>query len=142
MRHLHLDKHYRRRWQEFHLANGDIKDSREVNWRQVDWPQVVKIVVCIERQRHIFEIQHPSHKFFMNFRWGGSEPVYGKDGKYQRRKPIDLWTVGWTDGVTCYLTDTDFYTGQIGNEYQMPLSELKNHIHPLILRKIDGNYLD
>jgi hypothetical protein len=66
----------------------------------------------------------------MNFRWWGKEAKY-KNQEYIGHEIVNLWTIGWTDGVTCYLKDIDFYTGLLVKEYQEPLSTLQAHIHPI-----------
>lgn len=131
MKTLHLDSEYRRRWQEYHLADGRTFDSRQVNWRQVDWEKVVKIETYMNNQRHTVDCQDPRFRFFLCFRWGGQEPVY-KNGKFKKYKPIKIWTTGWTDGVTAFLKDVDFYTGNLIKTYKTPLSEFKTHIHPRV----------
>jgi len=129
----HLDSIYRDRWEEFHLADGTVEDSRSKNWRHVNWKNLIKIIVFIKSNKYEFEITSPSHWTFMNFRWGGSEPVYDGNGKFTHRRQINLWTIGWTDKKMCYLTDIDFKTGKIVTKYEAPLSQFIRHLHPRIL---------
>jgi len=132
---LHLDAEYRRRWQEYHLADGRVMDSRQINWRNVEWEKVVKIVTHIEGQSYAVDARESTFLFFMNFRWGGSEPIY-KLGKFAGRKAIKIWTVGWTDGTRCYLADLDFYTGALVKKYVEPLKKFIQHIHPRVAIKL------
>ena len=131
MAYQHLDSEYHNQWQEYHLSDGKIVDSRRVNWRQIEWEKVVRIDTFMNNQKHSVTCQDPRFKYFMCFRWGGKEPVY-KNGVYKEHKPIKIWTTGWTDGVTCYLQDVDFFTGDLIKNYQSPLSEFKGHIHPRV----------
>lgn len=128
---MHLDSEYRRRWQEYHTADGKVFDSRVINWRQVEWEKVVKVDTYMNNRKHSISCQDPRFKFFMNFRWGGRKPYY-KDGVFKEYKPIKIWTIGWCDGKTCYLEDVDFFTGDSTKTYTAPLSEFKGHIHPRV----------
>ena len=129
MKKLHLDLEYRNRWIEFHLADGTIEDSRLKNWRHVAWRQVVRLVAHLCNHIHIIECADPRFLTFMNFRWGGSE-VICDDRKYIGRRPIRIWTIGWTDGLQCFLKDIDFGTGQVIKDYVVPLNQFAEHIHP------------
>lgn len=129
---LHLDSEYRRRYQEYHLADGTVKDSREINWRQVDWEKVVKIITYMNGNKHVSKCNDPYFKFFMCFRWGGREAQYNAKKEYIGHTKINLWTTGWTDGKTCFLMDIDFYTGKCVKEYKAPLKMFKSHIHPRV----------
>ncbi len=129
---LHLDSEYRRRWQEYHLVDGTVKDSRVVNWRNVEWERVVKIVTYMNGTEHVIDLKDKSgFKFFMCFRWGGQEAQY-KDQKYIGHTKVNLWTQGWTNGGMCFLNDVDFYTGKVVKIYKMKLEKLKGHIHPRV----------
>ena len=132
MKKLHLDSEYRNRWIEFHLADGTIEDSRLKNWRHVAWGQVIRIVAYLVGNVHEVGCADSRFKAFMNFRWGGQEPTYDSDGKYIGHKKIHIWTIGWTDGLDCFLKDIDFHTGQLVKEYVSPFSRFKAHLHPNI----------
>lgn len=130
---LHLDSEYRRRWQEYHTADGKKFDSRLINWRQVPWEKVIRIDTYMTGQKHSVTCQDPRFQFFLCFRWGGQEAIY-KHGVYHGHKPIRIWTTGWTDGQNAYLIDVDFFTGNLIKSYKAPLSEFKGHIHPRVER--------
>ncbi|RPI56187.1 MAG: hypothetical protein EHM49_00900 [Deltaproteobacteria bacterium] len=132
----HLDSEYRNRWEEFYLSNGVVEDSREKNWRDVEWDKVEKILVSIEGVSHEVNSEHKGFKGFMNFRWGGQEAVFADDGTYVGHKPIKIWTVGWTDGKDCFLKDIDFFTGETIKEYVTPLEQFRSHIHPALAGKL------
>src|SRR6056297_719670 len=126
---LHLDNIYRKRYQEYVLSTGEIADSRKINWRHVEWEKVISIRTYL--RGNMFEVScfhKPDFKFFMNFRWAGREALGNK--KY---KELKIWTVGYSDGSICYLTDYDFKMGNFIKEYKMSLRELKGHIHPRII---------
>jgi hypothetical protein len=72
----------------------------------------------------------------MNFRWGGQEATFDNNGKYTGHKLIKIWTIGWTDGINCFLKDIDFYTGQYVKGYIAPLHHFKGHIHPAVRDKV------
>lgn len=131
MKQLHLDSEYRRRWQEYHTADGRVYDSRKINWRHVEWEKVVKIVTFMNRKKHVVKCSDPRFQFFMCFRWGGVKPVY-KHGEYVGHGQIKLWTIGWSDGKKVYLKDIDFYTGNLEKEYESDLKQFRNHIHPRV----------
>ena len=129
-RKLHLDSEYRDRWEIFHLANGTTEDSRLKNWREVAWSQVIQITVHILGQVHVVNCKHPGFKAFMNFRWGGFGHVGTSQGKPIKREPINIWTIGWTDGKVCFLKDIDVSTGAFIKDYATSLSQFKAHVHP------------
>lgn len=132
-KYLHLDSEYRRRWEEYHLVDGSIFNSCDINWRQVEWEKVVKIVISVEGQRHEMTPRGKANfKYFMRFRWGGQEAQFDKQGHFSGHRQINIWTIGWTDGKTCYLQDIDFYNGRLLKEYQAPLISFKKHIHPRV----------
>jgi len=134
----HLDSEYRRRWEEYHLADGKVLNSYNINWRQVEWEKVIKLVASIEVQRYEITLAEKTNfKFFMRFRWGGQEAQFDKQGHFSGYKPINIWTVGWSDGINCYLRDINFYDGKFIKEYQAPLTNFKQHIHPRIKNKFD-----
>jgi hypothetical protein len=120
---LHLDSEYSRHWQEYYTSDGKMYDSRFVNWRQVDWEKVVRIDTNIKGNNHSINCNHSSFLFFMCFRWGGKH----------NKKPIHIWTTGWTDGIKCFLTDIDFHTGIVIRNYESRLSNFNSHIHPRCL---------
>jgi len=128
-----LDSAYRDRWQEYHLSDGLVMDSRVINWRRVEWEKVVKIVVNICGKRLHVDRQHSNFLFFMCFRWAGQEWANGV------QKKISIWTIGWSDGERCFLVDIDVKTGEIKKKYISKLSEFSAHIHPRIGRsKLKG----
>ena len=131
MKKLHLDSEYRRRWQEYHTADGKVFDSRIVNWRNVEWEKVIQIDTYMNSHKHSVNCNDPRFRFFMCFRWGGQEPIY-KYGIYEKHRKVKIWTIGWTDGVKCHLKDICFYTGKFIKDYVAPLEEFKMHIHPRI----------
>lgn len=130
---FHLDSEYRRRWEEYHLANGEVINSCNINWRQVEWEKVVRLVASVEGHRYeITPIEKTNFKFFMRFRWGGQEAKFNSNGKFKGYKKINIWTIGWSDGEKCYLRDIDFYTGNLIKKYETPLTQFKQHIHPRV----------
>jgi len=134
----HLDSEYRDRWELFYLLNGTVEDSREKNWRDVQWGQVVRIEARLLRYVHTVDCSGTGFRAFMNFRWGGWEAMYGRNGQFAGHRKIKIWTIGWTDGVTCFLKDIDFYAGQLIKEYTAPLSLFKGHIHPDVISRVLG----
>lgn len=128
MKKLHLDSEYRKRWELFYLADGTVKDSRLINWRDVEWEKVVKIEVYILNQVHTVNCNHPNFQFFLNLRHAGLTWVNGKPVK------INEWCIGWSDGMIAHLMDIDFYTGNLVKEHTVPLAGLKDHIHPRVFK--------
>lgn len=125
-----LDSEYRNRYELYYLSDGSVKDSRVINWRDVEWEKVVKITVNMAGHKYTITDKNKSgFKGFMNFRWGGEAAII-RNGRIIGRVPINIWTIGWTDGRTCYLEDIDFRTCRLIKHYTMPLKALKSHIHP------------
>ena len=130
---LTLDSEYRRRWQEFHMKNGEIFDSRVINWRDIEWNDIRYLVTKIEGKEYKISIDDkPDFLCLMCFRWGGKEASYKENGDFDKHIPIHIWTFGWTDGKKHYLTDVDFFTGDFIKNYVVPFTEFKNHVHPNI----------
>lgn len=126
---IHLDSEYRNKYQLFHLATGEVVDSRKINWRQTEWEKVIRIDTSIRNTFNSVSCQNkPNFKFFMNFRWAGREAI-----SYKKYKDIRIWTVGWSDGINCFLEDYDFKMGNKIKIYVMKLNSLKSHIHPRII---------
>lgn len=127
---LHLDSEYKRRWQEFHMADGTILDSRQINWRNVEWEKVVKLTVNMEGQYYEVGMEGKAgFVCFINFRCGGQEIIRKPDGKEERRR-IHTWVIGWTNGNECFLQEIDFYRGGLVRRYVDNVKNLKSHIHP------------
>ena len=134
---LHLDSEYKNRWEEYHLFDGSVKDSRKINWRKVKWEKVERIVFYIKDKKHILDRKGKKNfKGFMRFRWGGREAQYNAQGQFIGYKPIHIWTLGWTNGKIAFLKDFDFKTGVLIKTYQMKLKDIKSHIHPRLKLKI------
>lgn len=129
-KYFHLDSEYRNRWQEYSLADGRVMDSRQINWRHVDWERVVRIDLHIHGKNYYVDCKHSNFLFFMCFRWAGWEWI--RDIK----RKINLWTIGWSDGEKCFLVDIDFKTGEFKKRYIAQLSQFKEHIHPRIDRSL------
>lgn len=123
---LALDSEYRRRHQLFHLADGSVKDSREINWRNVEWESVVMIEVFILDKKHVVTCENHNFKFFMNFRNAGQT---WEDNK---KVPIHEWCIGWSDGMQIFMKEIDFFTGELVKEFVAPVAPFKNHIHPRV----------
>jgi hypothetical protein len=127
---LHLDNIYRDRFQQYFLADGRVMDSREINWRLVDWDRVVRIVTVIRDKRYVTHCKNPGFRFFVVYRWGGRKWENGTP------RQIREWAVGWSDGERCYMTDIDFKTGRIVRQYVVPVERVQKHIHP----RVEGRY--
>ena len=135
---LHLDSEYRDRWEEFYLSNGMMEDSRQKNWREVAWDEVVSIEAHLLEHVHVVNCSGSRFRAFMNFRWGGQETIFDDEGKYIEHKAIKIWTIGWTDGEKCFLKDVDFYTGELIKDYETPLEQFKGHLHPAVKGRVLG----
>ena len=128
----HLDSMYRNRYEEFFLDDGTKLDSREINWRDVEWNRVRRILVRMNGNTYEFMDTKPNFKGFMNFRWGGSIAQYNEKKEYIGHKDVKVWTIGWTDGEKHYLTDIDFHSGEKLRTYDAPYEEFINHVHQSI----------
>lgn len=129
-KYFHLDSEYRGRFQEYHMAGGRVYDSRQVNWRQIEWEKVVGIVTNIRDKKYLTHSNHPDFKFFVVYRWAGIN--------YDTGRPVKIreWAVGWSNGEKCFMTDIAFKTGEVVRQYVKPVSEIERHIHP----RVGGQY--
>ena len=140
MEYYHLDKEYRARWQLYHLTDGRVYDSRKTNWRLIEWEKVIKVETYIRNQKHVVDcFGKTNFRGMMCFRWAGGtsyKKTIRENGKVklvkgnQPYRKVNLWTVGWTDGVNCYLSDIDRTTGYKLNNYVAPVKQFSGHIHP------------
>jgi len=126
----HLDSEYRRRWEEFELSDGTIKDSRYINWRDVEWDKVVKVTVFMNGKEHSVKKKVLRFKGFLNFRVGGKVAQYDEDKKYTGHKDVHEWVIGQIIGKEAHLKYIDFYTGDLIKETKENIDIFKNHIHP------------
>lgn len=134
----HLDSEYRDRWEKFYLSDGTIEDSRQKNWRDVEWNKVIKIVAYL--RGNIYEVDNSGFGFkaFMNFRWIGMEAQYDKNKKYKGHKKINIWVIGWTDGIVCFQKNIDFKTGLLIDECESPIQQFAGHVHPAVRHLVFG----
>jgi hypothetical protein len=130
MKQLHTDDIYRDRWQEYTLADGRVFDSRQVNWRLVEWEKVVQIVTYLRDKKYLTHCKNPGFRFFVIYRWAGRTWENGKP------RQIREWAVGWSDGERCFMTDLDFKLGHVTRQYVVPVSQVRKHIHP----RLEGRY--
>ena len=124
-RYLELASEFRDRFVLFYLASGDVKDSRLVNWRRVDWRNVVRIEARLRGHSHVVESSAANFRFFLNFKICR---IF-KDELGESRQRI-FWVIGWTDGALAYLKSVDFETGLLAWTQVQSLHELTGHIHP------------
>lgn len=129
----HLDSLYRKRYQLYQIDEKTIFDSRNINWRDVPWEKINKITTYMNNKIYITEKPKDSNfKCFMCFRWAGREAIYKEDKTFSHHAPINIWTIGYTDGIKCFLSDIDFFTGNKIKEYILSLNDIRAHIHPRI----------
>lgn len=121
-----LDSEYRARWEEYHMADGTVKDSRYTYWRDVAWERVVKLVVNVRGNR-FEETMQPGHKAFIRYRTQTRDPLRGK-----RSRIDNHWVLGWTDGKQCFMREVNFKTGELTRAFVEPLAKNKSHLHPRI----------
>lgn len=114
---LHTDDCYRRRW-ELYTTQSNVYDSREVNWRDIPWNEVTKIEVSVEG-KHYEVVPGDGFVGFIRWRWGG----FHNNGAI----PINVWCVGWHDGVTCFMKEIEFKDGSM-TEKEYPFEEFKKHL--------------
>lgn len=133
-RYLELHSEFRNRFLLFHMADGSRRDSRQVNWRRVEWPQVVSLEARIRNCKHVVHCRHVTFQFFMfhqSAQWDAD-----RFGNPRKRR---FWNIGWTDGEYAYMKEIDFKTGMLHREYKQPLLELASHIHPKVQGTVAGN---
>ena len=114
----HLDSEYRRRW-ETYITPTKIYDSRIVNWHDIPWSELTELRASMEGHEYIVDNSDPAFKGFIRWRWGG----FLQGGK----EKIDIWCIGWHDGITCYMQEIQFKDGSMV-EANYPLEEFKNHL--------------
>lgn len=115
--HRPLDGEYRRRY-ELYTTPSKVYDSRIINWRDVPWDEVTALEANVEGRRHVVE---PGEGFqgFIKWRWTG----FHFNGKVK----IDVWCIGWHDGVTCFMKEIEFSDGSM-TEKEYPFDKFKRHL--------------
>jgi len=116
----HLDNEYRRRW-ELYYTPDKVYDSREVNWKDIPRDKVYNIEAYIEGQVYAVDNYSPGFMSFIRWRFGGQEWI---DGILHK---INIWCVGWTDGVTCFMKEIQFKDGSM-TEKEYPYEDFKKHL--------------
>lgn len=116
----HLDSCYRRRWELYYTPNK-VYDSREVNWKDIPINEVYSIESYIEGQIHTVDNYDSGFVSFIRWRFGGQEWIDGEVHK------IDVWCIGWTDGVTCFMKEIEFKDGSM-TEKEYPFDQFKKHL--------------
>lgn len=114
----HLDSEYRRRW-ELYTTPDQVYDSREVNWRDIPWDEVTELKASVEGHEYVVDNHGPSFKNFIRWRWGGFH--------FNGKEKIDIWCIGWTDGITCFMKEIEFKDGSM-TEKEYPFEEFKKHL--------------
>lgn len=134
---LALDNIYRNKYLEFECF-GETYSSKNINWRQLPWVAVNKITVHLRSKTYVHDKENcPNFKFFLNFRWGGQEPLI-KNGAISGHKKIDIWTIGYYNGIECVLIDYDFHTCNMIRRYTAPITEFIPHVHPSVQHLISS----
>jgi hypothetical protein len=131
-RYLELHSELRDRYILFHLADGSVRDSRVINWRRVEWEQVVKIVAHVRAHDHVVDCSGPGFKFFLNYK----TVQVCRVGDQTRQKLF--WEIGWTDGERAFLQRIDYKTGTAEKHIEA-LSSIPGHIHPRVQGMVAGN---
>lgn len=121
----------------WYMPDGSTISSTRKYWKEIAWDQVVKIEAFINGARFIFSQEGKvNFKGFVNFRYGGNEAVYVR-GEFSHRREINVWAIGWTDGINCYMTEIDVNLGIIvKDEVVMPIKECMAHLHPRLKNKL------
>jgi len=114
----HLDSEYRRRW-ELYTTPEQVYDSREVNWHDIPWNDVIKLQASVEGHEYTVDNTGPDFQSFIRWRWGG----FHNNGAI----PINVWCIGWTDGVTCFMKEIEFKDGSM-KEVEYPFEQFKKHL--------------
>lgn len=138
MRSVATDDIYLNRHISFHLSDGRIISSRNLNWHHV----AMRIVDMLELniRNRIYRIRRydlpSSFVEFIHFRSKGTTFTGKVGGVVHEPEQYNSWTIGWTDGAIEYLCEVDFQTGNIIRNYEQPIS-VKSHLHPdsLILER-------
>lgn len=134
---LALDSEYRDRFVEFHMYDGEILNSQVINWRHVKWNEVIKLRMYMRGRWYEVDCKDkPTFKFFMNYRWAGVtwDTV---NGELKRRK-INSWAIGWSDGKRQFCKEVDFQTGDLVREYEGELLPDSENIHPMVKKMFEG----
>ena len=112
----HLDSEYRDRY-ELYTTPGKRYNSRTTNWHEVPWGKVTKLQAKIKGKKYTVDKSGPSFKSFIRWRWGGVD----------KGKQINIWCIGWTDGVTCFMKEIQFKDGSM-TEKEYPFEQFKKHL--------------
>lgn len=125
----HLDDIYRWQWKEFHFADGTIKDSRQVHWRQLPWERVVKVVLCIKGRRYEINPGKRIHNGFIcytNKYFLTRLDIRGNPFRATKR----AWVAGYLTETHANMIEVAFKSGLFMRRIRVPISEVESHVHP------------
>lgn len=125
-RYLELHSEFRQRHLLFYLVDGQVRDSRVINWRRVEWERVVKIEMRIRNHVHVVTCCHPLFQFFVHYKATEHHSTPTRSWR------DDYWLIGWCDGRLCHMKEVAFKTGDLRREFVQPVEQIASHIHPRV----------
>lgn len=115
----------------FHLTNGLILSSRDINFQDVELEKIKKIEARFKYNKYelVKDLLPSSFLEFVHFRSYGYYYDIFKNSTEGENRPIHTWTLGWTDGTNEYLDEFDFKTGNHMRRYVIPRDSKTNPSH-------------
>ena len=127
------DEEYFNRFILFHLNDGRIISSREINFHGIELKKIKMMELNIRGRSYRIRKEDLPDSFveFIHHRTKGTAFIYNKEVGLSIREEFNSWSIGWTDGKTEFLIEIDFQTGLIIRKYEQPLTDKStSHLHP------------
>ena len=137
------DNIYLNRYVLFHLMDGTIITSEQINWQSVNVHRIKMLELVIRNKRYrIVKAELPSGFVeFIHFRTKGMTFILNTKTGMSEPQELNSWSIGWSDGVNEYLMEIDLSTGDMIGSYTLPIErgrEVESHYHPQSLIKERG----
>lgn len=117
----------------FYLEDGNVYSSRDIHFHDINLYNIVKIQAKFKYFTHTLKkVDLPeSFKEFVHYRSGGVTFVNNGQEILDKR-PINTWSLGWTDGNTEFIQEYQFKTGELLREHKVPRDQAArpSHFHP------------
>jgi len=117
----------------FFFDDGTSLSSKEVHFHDVPLNTIVKIQARFKYFNYVIEKESlpATFKEFVHFRSSGITFV-DNGTEILDKRPINTWSLGWTDGRVEYMKEYEFKTGEMLREYESPRNPVDSpsHFHP------------
>ena len=127
------DEEYFNRFILFHLTDGRVISSREINFHGIELKKIKMMELNIRGRSYRIRKEDLPDSFieFIHHRTKGTTFAISQESGLSLPEEFNSWSIGWTDGKTEFLAEIDFQTGLMIRKYEQPLTDKSiSHLHP------------